>query len=309
MPLLLRCEESSPVVINNFFFFLYSRTFSNVRANQTQHDRSLGEKKKHPAQRAEKKSELIMNIHAAGGLNDCCFTGLWAVAKQFVRKEMAEKVSFLSTFSHPPLKFPNINVTDQQWTGLCVPTSDSQNPNSNSFFFTPVYFFPSVSEFVQKSFFFLCEVMLSRMANKQSHRCTGQSTLQHFRSLFQLAACLTSAGWSLLTQDYVSWTEIGGSAKAQWNLCSSSLCSSCGHLSWHETTNRKEVKKGHYTFITQLLCVHNPLKASSPSQSQRCTPLWHLHVCLPVPFTSWLSISLSLHSLAPVGHRHPGGHY
>lgn len=163
------------------------------------------------------------------------------------------------------------------------------------FFFSPVYFFPSVSKFVQKSIFFLCEVMLSRMANKQSHRCTGQSTLQHFRSLFQLAACLTSAGWSLLTQDYVSWTEIGGSAEAQWNLCSSSLCSSCGHLSPETWDNQQEEsKKGHHTFITQLLCVHNPLKASSPSQTQRCTPLWHLHECLPVPFTSWLSFSISL---------------
>lgn len=36
-----------------------------------------GNKKKNPpanpAQRAEKKSELIMNIHVAAGLNDCCF--------------------------------------------------------------------------------------------------------------------------------------------------------------------------------------------------------------------------------------------
>lgn len=57
MPFLLCCEESSPVVINNFLSFFYSRTFSNVRANQTQHDRSLGGKK-NTAQRAEKKADL-----------------------------------------------------------------------------------------------------------------------------------------------------------------------------------------------------------------------------------------------------------
>lgn len=36
----------------------------------------------HPAQRAEKKSELIMNIHVAGGLNDCCFTSGWQNSPQ-----------------------------------------------------------------------------------------------------------------------------------------------------------------------------------------------------------------------------------
>lgn len=54
--------------------------------------RKKGEKKtkqkkqRHPAQRAEKKSELVMNIHVAGGLNDCCFTGLQSGGK-IVRKK------------------------------------------------------------------------------------------------------------------------------------------------------------------------------------------------------------------------------
>lgn len=46
----------------------------------------------HPAQRAEKKSELIMNIHVAGGLNDCCLAGLRSGGKTVHKKrEAAEK--------------------------------------------------------------------------------------------------------------------------------------------------------------------------------------------------------------------------
>lgn len=74
-------------------------------------------------------------------------------------------------------------------------------PQLQLLFFTP---FLSVSKFRQKSF--LCEVVLSRMANKQSHLSAGRAPLQHFRHLFQFTACLTSAGWILLTQVYVSWT-------------------------------------------------------------------------------------------------------
>lgn len=75
---------------------------------------------------------------------------------------------------------------------LCAPMSDFQNPNS-IFFFVP---FLLVSKFGQKSF--LCEVVLSRMANKQSHLSTGQGPLQHFRHLFQFTACLNQ-------QDGSSW--------------------------------------------------------------------------------------------------------
>lgn len=125
-------------------------------------------------------------------------------------KRQLRKVSFSFSFFFftlfSPSPFPNVNVTDPQWARLCAPTSDSQNPNFNSSPPPPPFFF-SVSKFGQKSF--LCEVVLSRMANKQSHLRTGYSTLQHFRHLFQLTACLTSAGWILLTQDCVSWTGIG----------------------------------------------------------------------------------------------------
>lgn len=186
MPFLLCCKESSPVVINNFFF-LYSRTFTNVRANQTQHDRSLGEKEKNTAQRAEKKSGL-MNIHVAIGLGVRCLRELWAVAKWFVWQETAKKKKKKSFF-FSPLTISKMSMSQTRRVWLCVPTSDSQNPNFNSFS-SP--FFPSVSKFWQKSV--VCEVVLSRMANKQSHLRTGQSTLQHFKHLFQLTACLTSAG-------------------------------------------------------------------------------------------------------------------
>lgn len=97
--------------------------------------------------------------------------------------------------------FPNVNVTATQWARPRVPTSDSQNPSINSFLLL----------FCQQVWAgkFACKVVLSRMANKQSHCCTGWRTLQHFRHLFHLTACLTSAGCILLTQDSVSWTGIG----------------------------------------------------------------------------------------------------
>lgn len=138
-------------------------------------------KKPHPAQRAEKKSELIMNIHAAGGLNDCCFTGLWAVAKQFVRKEMAEKVSFLSTTPRPPPKFPNINVTDQQWTGLCVHKWIAKS-QLQLFFFTPVYFFSLCQQIcAEKLVFFFCVKWCS--AEWQTNRAIAASAKAHFSIL------------------------------------------------------------------------------------------------------------------------------
>ena len=84
------------------------------------------------------------------------------------------------------------------------PRVTPKSPTPSLFFFYP---FLSISKFEQKSY--LCEVVLSRMAAKQSHLATVHSPLQHFRHLFQFTACLTSAGWILLTQVYVSWTGKG----------------------------------------------------------------------------------------------------
>lgn len=115
--------------------------------------------------------------------------------KQFGYQETAFFVS--------PSPFPNVNVKATQWARPCVPTSDSQNPNINSFFFLLL-----ICQQIRAGKF-VGKVVLSRMANKQSHHCAGWSTLQHFRHLFHLTACLTSAGCILLTQDSVSWTGIG----------------------------------------------------------------------------------------------------
>lgn len=58
--------------------------------------------KNNTAQRAEQRSGLVLNIHVVGGLNDCCLRELWAMAKQFVWQETAEKVRvffiFLNSF-------------------------------------------------------------------------------------------------------------------------------------------------------------------------------------------------------------------
>lgn len=42
----------------------------------------------------------------------------------------------LTPFSPTPC--PNVNVTGPQWAKLCVPISDSQNPNFNSLFHPPL---------------------------------------------------------------------------------------------------------------------------------------------------------------------------
>lgn len=134
-----------------------------------------------------------MNIHVVRGLNGCCLKELWPVANSLdIKREV---------FFCLPSPFPNVNVRATQWARPRVPTSDSQNPNINSFLLL----------FCQQVWAgkFACKVVLSRMANKQSHCCTGWRTLQHFRHLFHLTACLTSAGCILLTQDSVSWTGIG----------------------------------------------------------------------------------------------------
>lgn len=109
-----------------------------------------------------------------------------------------------TAFFVSPSPFPNVNVKATQWARPCVPTSDSQNPNINSFF--PLLLLICQQIWAGK---FVGKVVLSRTANKQSHHCAGWSPLQHFRHLFHLTACLTSAGCILLTQDSVSWTGIG----------------------------------------------------------------------------------------------------
>lgn len=73
--------------------------------------------------------------------------------------------SFFCLFFCLPSQFPNVNVRATQWARPCVPTSDTQNPNINSFLLL----------FCQQVWAgkFACKVVLSRMANKQSHCCTG----------------------------------------------------------------------------------------------------------------------------------------
>ena len=187
------------------FSFFYSRTFSNVRANQTQHDRSLGGRK-NTAQGAEKKSGLILHIHVVGRFNDCRLQELWAAARKKIGwQETAEnkKCAFNCFLSLTMSKCQGHRPTMAK--ALCA-HNDSQNPNS--------LVLPSSSSFSlsadlgRKSF--LCEVVLSRMANThtQSSLHAGKGSLQHFRHLFQFTTCLTSARRILLTQVYVSWTEI-----------------------------------------------------------------------------------------------------
>lgn len=189
MPFLLCCKESSPVVINNFFFFFIQgplQMSGPIKHNTTG---LWVKKKKNTAQRAEEKSGL-MNIHVAIGLGVRCLRELWAVAKWFVWQETAKKKKkSKQSFSFLPLQFPKCQCHRLKGYGSVCPQVTPKIPTSTPF---PLLFFPSVSTFWQKSV--VCEVVLSRMANKQSHLRTGQSTLQHFKHLFQLTACLTSAG-------------------------------------------------------------------------------------------------------------------
>lgn len=130
----------------------------------------------------------------------CGWRAQWLLSKRTVTS--GKQFGYQETaFFCLPSPFPNVNVRARQWARPRVPTSDSQNPNINSFLLL----------FCQQVWAgkFACKVVLSRMANKQSYCCTGWRTLQHFRHLFHLTACLTSAGCILLTQDSVSWTGIG----------------------------------------------------------------------------------------------------
>ena len=114
--------------------------------------------KKNTAQRAEQRSGLVLNIHVVGGLNDCCLRELWAMAKQFVWQETAEKVrgfffhliflnSFLSlTISKCQCHGPTMG------RGSVCPQVTLKKPNFNSFFIPS--FFP-VSKFWQKKKFSL----------------------------------------------------------------------------------------------------------------------------------------------------------
>lgn len=108
-----------------------------------------------------------------------------------------------------PSPFANVNVKAAQWARLRVPTSDSQNPNINSFSSPPPP--PFLLLICQQIWAgkFAGKVVLSRTATKQRHGCAGRSALQRFRHLFHLTACLTSAGCILLTQGSVSWTATG----------------------------------------------------------------------------------------------------
>lgn len=117
-------------------FFLYSRTFSNVRANQTQHDRSLGGKKTQlRGQRRADLSCIFMWLEGSvTAVSENCEQ--WQKKVCVVRDSWGGKSMLLTPFSPTPC--PNVNVTGPQWAKLCVPISDSQNPNFNSLFHPPL---------------------------------------------------------------------------------------------------------------------------------------------------------------------------
>lgn len=154
MPLLLRCEESSPVVINNFFFFLYSRTFSNVRANQTQHDRSLGEKK-NPSSSEGRKEEWTYHEYSCGWRAQwLLFHRTVSSGKTVCKKRDGWKGKlFKHFFPVPPWNFQTLMSQINNGQGSVCPQVTRKIPTP-TLFFTPVYFFPPVSKFVQKSIFF-----------------------------------------------------------------------------------------------------------------------------------------------------------
>ena len=190
--------------------------------------------------------------------------------------------------------------------GSVCPQVTPKTTKSNSHLPPPLL---SVSRFSQKSF--LCEVVLSKMANKQSHLSTGQSTLQHFRHLFHFTACLTSAGWILLTQVYVSWTGIGALRRHNGTLPPPPPPPPATSL-WRrwdrrERAGRKEQKKKRGNKIQYMclyfhslcmcvcvcvcVCVHNPLQETSPARTD-----WAAHstgIFLSICFC--LSLPASLH--------------
>lgn len=139
----------------------------------------------------------VMNIHVVGGLNGCCLKELWPAENSLDIKRQL----FLS----PPHPFQMSMSKQHNGQGLVCPRVTPKIPTSTLFFF---FFLLLICQQIWAGKF-VGKVVLSRMANKQSHHCAGWSTLQHFRHLFHLTACLTSAGCILLTQDSVSWTGIG----------------------------------------------------------------------------------------------------
>lgn len=144
---------------------------------------------------------------------------------------------------------------------------------------------------------FVGKVVLSRMANKQSHHRAGWSMLQHFRHLFHLTACLTSAGCILLTQGSVSWTGIGpyrDTMEAFLLLPASSP--SC---------ERGAGGKGIIQHTCFLVRVRNPLWVILPYADKDL----HLHLWLSFSFISCSPSLVSGSSPASVRRSHPRGRY
>ena len=159
------------------------------------------------------------------------------------------------------------------------------------------------------------------MANKQSHLSTGQGPLQHFIHLFQFAACLTSAGWILLTQVYVSWPGIGSlprhkgtlpppppppplHASPLWRLEKVSRRREGG-------TEKQEEMRRKTSFCAFSLCMRDIRKLPQLGCRQQILTHWylHLHLFLSVSLFHFLPLFISLHlfSLVLAMHSHSGG--
>lgn len=140
----------------------------------------------------------VMNIHVVGGLNGCCLKELWPVANSLdIKRQLFFPFFFLS-----PLTISKCQC--QRHTMGKAPCAHKWHPKSQHQLFFSFY---SVSRFGLQSLpakWCSAEWRINRAIAALAGR-----TLQHFRHLFHLTACLTSAGCILLTQDSVSWTGIG----------------------------------------------------------------------------------------------------
>lgn len=161
MPFLLCCKESSLVVINNLFSPFIHRPFQ--MSGPIKHSTTgLWVKKRNTAQRAEKKSGLIMNIHVVGGLNDCCLKELWAVANSLSGKRQMKKKSKLFFF------LTTSKCQCQRTTTRKALCAHKWLPKSqHRLFFSCFFLSANLGRKVS------LRSGAQQNGNKQSHRCTG----------------------------------------------------------------------------------------------------------------------------------------
>lgn len=180
----------------------------------------------------------VMNIHVVGGLSGCCLKELWPAENSL---DIKRQLFFLSPLTLSKCQCQSHTMGKASCAHEWLPKSQHQ-----LFFFLLICQQIWAGKFVGK-------VVLSRKANKQSHHCTGWSTLQHFRHLFHLTACLTSAGCILLTQDSVSWTGIGP--------CRDTMEAFLLFPASSPSCERRASGKGiiQHICLCFLVCVRNPL--------------------------------------------------